>query len=244
MHQLVQLAVATANKGDKNKAVEYLKQVIASNAKDVDAWLVLSALVDLEDRKRQCLNRVLALDPVNQIAREELLKLDRAAMGKFSTPQASNLLQDKPAQISTPQPVTFTTTEFPNSSKGSFLQSSISSLSAQPQTVLQPSTSQKIIEKPRVFRYPIFILIATYSFALILGCLSAFSLQDTSTFLLSCIIFLFTLGSVWFVSAKVEVSEKGIIASRMFGLSMSQVDWGEIKQVKSAVTGQSLNLIT
>jgi hypothetical protein len=247
MNQLVQLAVTAANKGEKNKAMEYLKQVIASNANDLDAWLVLSALVDQEDRKRQCLNRVLALDPVNQIAREELLKLDRAAMGSIPIPKTSNLSQDKPLQVSVSRPIVApAATQWTDLSKSSPAKNFMEPAStlAQPQTLSQTAISQKLIEKPRVFRYPIFILIATYSFALILGCFSVFSLQDINTFLFSCVIFFVTLGSVWFVSAKVEVNEKGIVASRMFGLSIAQAEWGEIKQIKPTATGQALELIT
>jgi hypothetical protein len=246
MHQLVQLAVTTANKGDKNKAMEYLKQAIASNANDVDAWLVLSALVDQEDRKRQCLNRVLALEPVNQIARKELLKLDRAAMGNVPIPQSSSLPQDRSTQVSVPQHVASATTQLSDSSKGSPVQNFAPPISAveQPQTLSQPVASQKRIDKPLVFRYPILILIATYSFGLLFGCFSILALQDTTTFLVSCGLFLATLASVWIVSAKVEISEKGIITSRMFGLSMAQAEWGEIEQVKSIAAGQILELIT
>jgi hypothetical protein len=246
MDQLVQLAVTTANKGDKNKAMEYLKQAIASNVRDVDAWLVLSALVDQEDRKRQCLNRVLALDPVNRIAREELLKLDRAAMGGTSIPQTSILPEDKQTQVSVSQPVAASaTSQLLDSSNIQSDQSFATPPSniKQPQTLSRPVASQKSIEKPRIFRYPILILVAAYSFGLFFACASILALQDTTAFLVSCSLFLATLVSVWIVSAKVEVSEKGIIASRMFGLSRGQMGWGEIEQVRSIAGGQTLELI-
>ena len=72
MHQFVQSALEAANQGDKNKAIDFIKQVLAANPNDVDAWLVLAAVVDDPERKRQCLKRVLTLDPTNQIAREEI----------------------------------------------------------------------------------------------------------------------------------------------------------------------------
>lgn len=81
MQPLVQSAIDAANRGENNKAMEFLKQALAANPNDVDAWLVVAAVVEQPERKRQCLNRVLALDPTNQIARDELLEMDRAAMG-------------------------------------------------------------------------------------------------------------------------------------------------------------------
>jgi hypothetical protein len=81
MQPLVQSAIDAANRGENNKAMEFLKQALAANPNDVDAWLVVAAVVEQPERKRQCLNRVLTLDPTNQIARDELLEMDRAAMG-------------------------------------------------------------------------------------------------------------------------------------------------------------------
>jgi hypothetical protein len=246
MNQYVSAALVALRQSDKNKAMELLKQAIAANQKDIDAWLVLSTLVDHPERKRQCLNRVLTLEPANKIAREEMLKLDRAAMGSAPTPRASSLPQEKPVQVSAPQPAASATTQWSELSKSSPAQNFMPPISTptQPQAFSQPAISRKSIEKPRVFRYPIFILIATYSFALILGCSSVFALQDISALLFISILFFVTLGSVWVVSAKVEISEKGIIASRMFGLSMAQAEWGEIKQIKTTATGQALELIT
>ena len=42
MHQFVQSALEAANQGDKNKAIDFIKQVLAANPNDVDAWLVPS----------------------------------------------------------------------------------------------------------------------------------------------------------------------------------------------------------
>src|SRR5512147_765637 len=81
MQPLVQSAIDAANRGENNKALEFCKQALAANPNDVDAWLVVAAVVDQPERKRQCLNRVLSIDPTNSIARDELLDMDRAAMG-------------------------------------------------------------------------------------------------------------------------------------------------------------------
>src|SRR5262245_27962980 len=83
MHPLVQSAIKTAHNGDKNGARKLLKQVLTSNPNDTEAMLILAGLLNQPDQKRQILNRVLILEPANQMAREEMSKLDRMAMGTF-----------------------------------------------------------------------------------------------------------------------------------------------------------------
>lgn len=235
MNQIVQLGLAAANQGDKNKAMEYIRQALASDAKDVDAWLVLSAIVDQEDRKRQCLNRVLSLEPTNQIAREELLEMDRAAMGNFSS---------SPSTISqSAQPATALPSENPLTSQKNNVSSS-AMREERPRNSSGSTTISKGREKPQVFRYPIYILVATYLIVFVFGCFSVLAIQETTAFLVSCGLFLVTLLSVWIVSAKVEVSESGIVTSRLFGLNKAQVNWAEIASVNSKAMGQVLELAT
>lgn len=230
MNQHINAALAAINKGDKNAAMEFLKQAIAANANDIEAWLVLSAVVGEPERKRQCLNRVLALDPTHRIAREELLKLDRLAMGSSPIPQSPDLIQEKPIQSATLK----STAPMPVQPPAPEVRPQIPQKAA--------DVSQFIIQKPITFRYSVFILIATYLFSSIFGCFSIFSLQSPTSFLLYCGIFLVSLISIWTVSAKVVISEKGITASRMFGLSVGQMGWDEIAQIKSTAAGQVLEL--
>src|SRR5512144_3169833 len=105
MQPLVQSAIDAANRGENNKALEFCKQALAANPNDVDAWLVVAAVVEQPERKRQCLNRVLSLDPTNQIARDELLDMDRAAMGgtpPFAPPQTQPAYQSSPSPSNYP----------------------------------------------------------------------------------------------------------------------------------------------
>ena len=112
MHQFVQSAIEAAQQGDNSKALVFLKQALNANPNDVDAWLVLSAVVDDPRRKRHCLNRVLKLDPANQIACDELAKMDRAEGGdapwSVSDPPAQvqhfDSASNESASVSTPQP--------------------------------------------------------------------------------------------------------------------------------------------
>ena len=85
MHPLVQSALKSAREGENNNAIGLLKQVLTANPGDIDAWLVLAAVVDHPQRKRQCFNRVLAIDPAHPLAREELDQMDRAEAGEMES---------------------------------------------------------------------------------------------------------------------------------------------------------------
>jgi hypothetical protein len=240
MNQSVNAALAALKQGDKNKAAELLKQAIASDQNDIDAWLVLSALMDQPERKRHCLNRVLTLDPTHKVAREEMLKLDRAAMGSsmpavqpsYPTQNQSAQalpLQEKPVQNR--QPVSNSRVDFGVET---------SSAPSRPKPLASAAPKQRI-SKPLAFRYPILILLATYAFALLLFLFNIIALADPSMLLMTCSLSLASLVSIWIVSAKIEISEEGISSSRMFGVVWAQVKWEDLKSIKPA--GQGLSLV-
>jgi len=112
MQHFVKSAIEAAKQRDNGKALVFLKQALNANPNDTDAWLVLFAVVDDPRRKRHCLNRVLKLDPVNQIARAELVKLDLADGADTSWFVSDTAMQDQPFNfiryesdpVSTPQP--------------------------------------------------------------------------------------------------------------------------------------------
>ncbi|MBI5953092.1 MAG: hypothetical protein HY865_15655 [Chloroflexi bacterium] len=238
MNQFVNSALASIKQGDKNKAIELLKQAIASSQNDVDAWLVLSALMDHPERKRQCLNRVLTLEPANRIAREEMLKLDRAAMGNAMAAQPSHPVQEKSVQVSSPQVEPVQAQQPALNTRVDF---GAESSNPQPRPMSKPAVSQQRFSKPLVFRYPILILLATYAFAVLFFIFNIFAIADVTLFLTVCGINLVFLISIWMVSAKVEISEEGISSSRMFGVVYSQVKWNDIESAKPAAQG--LNLV-
>lgn len=234
MHQFVQSAIEAAKQGDKNKAIEFLKQVLNANPNDVDAWLVLAAVMDDPKRKRQCLNRVLALDPVNMMAREELMEMDRVEMGgaPLSSPEAD--------PVSTP-------TYQPETSYSSSGFSTFEPASPLPKTepAPQPKPSTKVrAEKPQVFKFSIVTRIIIYALAVMFLCSFALALQDLNNLLIPCGLSILVLPGIWIVSAQVEMSEKGIRTSRMFGLAGSQVAWDEIAKIKSNAMQSNLQLIT
>lgn len=236
MHQFVQSAIDAANQGDKNKAMSFLKEVLSANPTDVDAWLVLAAVVDEPQRKRQCLNRVLALDPVNKLAREELLEMDRAEMGGTPPPtleHAPPFMPEPPRSeismsLESNRPATQPT---PTKAKHVSLNDwKEESPKAKPQ--VRPGLKPRA-EKPQVFKYSTISRIATYILAVLFGCSFLFALQDVTLLLIPCGAFLLILPAVWIVSGQVELSEKGIRTSRLFGLIGSQVGWDEIARIQS-----------
>ena len=274
MHQSVQSAIEAANQGDKNKAMGFIKEVLSSSPNNVDAWLVLAAIVDQPERKRQCLNRVLSLDPINRIAREELLEMDRASMGgtppfipepspAFAPGASVDQTQDKPAPVSQPKPQSTPGASNYSASKSVSQSAPVATKAthvtlpdwaeetpkSKPQAAPQPKPASKPrAEKPLVFKYSTINRIITYFFAVIFACFGLVALlvlQDPSVFILPCGLSLLFIPAIWIVSAQVEVSEKGIRASRMFGLvTSSQVDWDEIARIKSNSMQRNLELIT
>jgi hypothetical protein len=252
MHQFVQSAIDAANQGDKNKAMSFLKEVISANPNDADAWLVLAAIVDEPERKRQCLNRVLSLDPTNKLAREELLDMDRASMGgtlpftgepsqAFSPDTGGGQAYDQLDSVSKPK-------SQPRSQPSMSLESnkpatqptptqtkhvSLNDWSEEKPKAKTRSAATPRTEKPQVFRYSTVSRIATYLFAVLFGCSFLLALQDITLLLIPCGAFVLILPAVWIVSKQVELSEKGIRTSQLFGLLVSDVGWNEIARIQS-----------
>jgi hypothetical protein len=251
MHQFVQSAIEAAKQGDNKKALEFLKQVLNANPNDVDAWLVLAAVVDEPQRKRQCLNRVLKLDPVNQVAREELLEMDRAEMGgtpafKFDSPNkpASDLREPAPVSIPPFQPET--SSDLYASGASAFEPEPAPPpppAKTKPQTASPakpPAKKEK--EKMLVFKYPIVWRILMYFFVVFFGCIGLVMVTQ-SVFSTGLVFLLFAglmLLTVQGISPSVEVSDKGIRASGMF--SSAETGWDEITKMKSNAMKRRLEL--
>lgn len=247
MHQFVQSAIEAANQGDKAKAMSFLKEVLSANPRDIDAWLVLAAILDDPERKRQSLNRVLSLDPTNKLAREELLEMDRSAMGAappFTTDSNIDQTQDRLASVSKPK-------SQPRSQPSMSLESNRPTTQPTPTqanhvslkewkedapTAKPPAALKPRAEKPQVFKYSTITRIATYIAAVIFTCLGlagVIASQSISMLILPCGFSLLIIPAVWMVSKQVELSEKGIRTSQFFGLVSADVGWNEIARIQS-----------
>jgi hypothetical protein len=208
MDKLMKAAIEAAKQGDKNKAIELIKQSLNSNPNDIDALLVLAAIVDESTRKRQILNRVLSLDSTNKTAREMMLKLDRAEINTYFQP-SSDTSTSKPQSISGIQPISQDT----NSNQ----------------------ISTTAFDKPRTFQYPAGCMAVLYVFTVISCCGTLwFAAVDMSySFPFLVLFLLMTLGLGYFLattSSRVETDDKGIrVVSRFRTVEMK---WNEIINVK------------
>jgi hypothetical protein len=214
MHQIVQAAIDAANAGQTAQAMQYLKQVLTENPNDAEAWLVLAAVVEDPVRKRQCLERVLKLDPANQLAREELLEMDRQAM----TPEPPvPPVAMPPAHIDMPQPVP--------------------PQAAPPKTTapVNPPSSTQVAS----FSYPLWMRLFLYGAAGVSLLFVLGGILEPSLFLCAPFSLLFLFGA-WMVSVRVEVSNEGIRVVQLF--AGGQMTWQDIARIKTNVMQRNLEL--
>jgi len=73
----LRLAREVIQQGDKVAAQKHLLQAIEANSRSEIAWLWLSAIVDDPARERECLERVIAINPNNTVAQQHLQELER-----------------------------------------------------------------------------------------------------------------------------------------------------------------------
>jgi hypothetical protein len=221
--------------GDKNKAIELIKQALSTNPNDIDILLVLATLVEEPTRKRQVLNRILSAAPTHKTAREMLLEMDRGEMSAYRLkpnpapapePSTPNV-RGKAEVVSSPPP--------PGQIAPDLSQAAAPSKSAQT-SKLQP-------EKPLVFRYSTVWLVVLYLFATVFCCAGLLiASQDIANSLPSlALAFLFGITALS-VSSKVEVKETGIRTSSLLG--STEIQWNEIASLKSNSMKRKLELIS
>jgi hypothetical protein len=73
--QQFEQALRTVGRGDRVSGYQMLRQVLLAHPSYAPAWFWMSRLVDDAGRKRECLERALALDPSLKAAREALASL-------------------------------------------------------------------------------------------------------------------------------------------------------------------------
>ena len=269
MKQLVQTAIESARQGEKNKAMQLLKQALTTDPNDTEAMLVLAGLIDPPERKRQLLDRVLALEPLNKLAREEILKLDRLAMRSFhsdasvsSVLQRATMLSSRDAYHRKPEP------QAPTASEGSAtVQSQAQNPSASKPLITQPVDvkntftkwnwveesptvkpqvaaqldSSLITEKPLVFKFPLFWRLLMYFAVVFFGCVGLIVASQNLINSLPFLALAALMGlTAMAFSPTVEVSDAGLRASGMF--SSSEIRWDEIDAIKSVPLKRRLEL--
>lgn len=75
MNQKLQQAIVSTRAGNKRDAQLLLTDVLKENPGEVQAWFLLSNLVDSEPKQVAYLNKVLSLDPHHELAQYQLARL-------------------------------------------------------------------------------------------------------------------------------------------------------------------------
>jgi len=97
--RLLKEGIAAVKSGQRTKARALLREVIRRRSNDANAWLWLSGAVETDSERRECLEKVLEIDPNNPNAMKGLQKLPPRVAPRAPTPVAA-------ARPSTPSVVT------------------------------------------------------------------------------------------------------------------------------------------
>jgi hypothetical protein len=71
----LQAAIEAIQFGNRETGKRLLAQVLHAAPQNIQAWIWMSEVVDTDEQRRECLRRVLALDPQNHAARATLARL-------------------------------------------------------------------------------------------------------------------------------------------------------------------------
>src|SRR5687767_2385708 len=81
--ELLAQGIAAARANQKDAARQAFQAVIRQDPRSESAWLWMSGLVDDPAQQRDCLQRVLALNPQNEHARRGLERLAKSEAASF-----------------------------------------------------------------------------------------------------------------------------------------------------------------
>jgi hypothetical protein len=81
MSDLLIQAMSAKQRGDLDRAKQLLSQAIVQNPHDEGAWMLMADVVDDVKLRRNCLERVLAINPDNEAANIALTKLNTSPLG-------------------------------------------------------------------------------------------------------------------------------------------------------------------
>jgi hypothetical protein len=90
-------------RGDWQTARQLLAQVLRERPNSEMAWMMMSTVVDQADQKRDCLERVLRINPGNDAARERLAALDAADAVPAPPPEAASQRESTPPPEAEPE---------------------------------------------------------------------------------------------------------------------------------------------
>lgn len=97
---LLKEGITSVKIGQRTRARALLQEVVKQRPDDVTAWLWLSGAVETDDERRQCLEKVLAVDPNNPHAIKGLQKLRPPVAPIQKTPDSTLVATE---ELSSPQ---------------------------------------------------------------------------------------------------------------------------------------------
>ena len=95
----LQTAVELLKSGKKAEARTIFGRLVQADANNEQAWLSLSACVTDEGQKRDCLKRVLGINPSNKTAEKALADLDIASVLRTSQPTTPAEVVERPQGV-------------------------------------------------------------------------------------------------------------------------------------------------
>lgn len=81
-------AIAAIRSGDKGRGRALLTQALRLNPQNEQAWLWMTAIAETPEQQRECLERVLAINPQNKVARQGLKMFEMVQGPSITTPHA------------------------------------------------------------------------------------------------------------------------------------------------------------
>jgi len=104
-----QQAVEAIKAGDKATGGRLLGEVLRADPQNETAWLWMSSVIDSAEHRRDCLKRVLAINPNNTVAQRGLAGLEQKPVCQpipLGRPAAANLPdQAAPSMLRKPPPI-------------------------------------------------------------------------------------------------------------------------------------------
>lgn len=94
----LQQAIEAIKSGDAERGRRELVRILAVDANNVTAWLWLSACYDEAERRRECLEKALSADPMNEVARRGLAYLQSREIGQL-IPASAPCAETVPGEV-------------------------------------------------------------------------------------------------------------------------------------------------
>lgn len=105
LNEQLQAGIAAAKAGNRAAARELLEGVLAQDSQNELAWVWLAGVVNTIAERRVCLERVLAINPHNEVARRALLQLGGTPPSPpEATPSTPPPARSTPPARATPPP--------------------------------------------------------------------------------------------------------------------------------------------